>query len=364
MEEIIQHLKSTKIIGIQLYSYLYSFLIILISLIASRLFSNYVVNKLHFFAERTKSDIDDLLINIVKKPLTLLIIIIGILMANQALLYPENLEWVRKFISEFVKIAITADIAWFFFRAVDALAVYIEKITLKTKTPLDDQMAGLIKKSLKVLVVVSAFLVIIQNLGYSISGLVAGLGIGGLAIALAAKEFIANFFGFLTILLDNPFRIGDWVKFGDTEGDVEDIGFRSTKIRGFDKTIYTVPNSSIANAIIQNYQRMPKRRVKEFIGVSYSSKTSNIEKSLKEIRNYLSNNKDVHQDFFLVNFREFGENSLNIMIYYFTKTTVWKDYEDIREYINLRMMEILEKNNVQITKPTVLEGKINIFEKK
>lgn len=364
MEEIIQYLKSTKIIGIQLYSYLYSFIIILISLIVSRLFSNYIVKKLHLIAEKTKSDLDNLIIDIIKKPLSLLIIIIGILLANQALLYPENLNWIKKFISEFIKISITVDVAWFFFRAVDALAVYIERFTLKTKTPLDDQMAGLIKKSLKVLVMVSAVLVIIQNLGYSISGMVAGLGIGGLAIALAAKEFIANFFGFMTILLDNPFRIGDWVKFGETEGDVEDIGFRSTKIRGFDKTVYTVPNSTIANAIIQNYQRMPKRRIKEFIGISYDSKTVNIKKSLEEIREYLSNDGNVHQEFFLVNFRDFGENSLNIMIYYFTKTTIWKEYEEIREFINLRIMEILEKNNIQITRPTVLEGKVNIIEKK
>ena len=361
MNEILSYLKINDIAGIPLFSYLISCLVIIFSLIFSKIFSTFLVNNLLKITEKTKTDLDDMVIHVIKKPLALLIVIGGVLAANEMLQYPEDLLIVKNFINGSVKIAVTINIAWFFFRAVDSLTIYIEKFTIKTKTQLDDQMAGLLQKTLKVLIVLTSALLIFQNLGYSISGIVAGLGIGGLAIALAAKEFIANFFGFVTIILDNPFRIGDWVKFGETEGDVEDIGFRSTKIRGFDKTVYTVPNSNIANATIQNYQRMPKRRVKMFMGISYKSRTKDIEDSLNGIREYLRNNKNINQDFFLVNFRDFGESSLNIMLYYFTNTTVWKEYEDIREEVNLKVMNILESHNIEIIKPTVVSGNINFL---
>jgi len=360
MNEVIEFLKTTNIVGIPLYSYISAFFIILVTLIFSKIFSNYIADKLLFFTKTTKSEIDDIIVKIIHKPLSLFIIICGIALANNILLYPEKIKEVRNIINVIVKMAITVNIGWFLMRAVDSLSLYLERFTLKTKTQLDDQMTGLLRKSLKVLIIFTAFLLILQNLGYSVSGLVAGLGIGGLALALAAKEFISNFFGFITILLDNPFRIGDWIKLKETEGDVEDIGFRSTVIRGFDKTTYSVPNSIIANTIIQNYQRMPKRRVKIFIGISYDSKSEDIKRSLSDIRSFLRNDKDINQEFFLVNFRDFRDNCLNIMIYYFTKTTVWKEYENIRERVNLEIMKIFENNNIKITKPTVLKGKLNL----
>ena len=116
-----------------------------------------------------------------------------------------------------------------------------------------------------------ATILAIQNLGYSVSGLLASLGIGGLAVALAAKDTLSNVFGSLMLILDRPFKLGDWIKAGDMEGTVEEIGFRSTRIRTFAKTLITVPNSIIANLPLDNFSRMPKRRIKLTVGVTYAT---------------------------------------------------------------------------------------------
>ncbi len=193
---------------------------------------------------------------------------------------------------------------------------------------------------------------VIQALGYSISGVVAGLGIGGLAVAMAAKDTLANFFGSIMILSDRPFRVGDWIRADQNEGVVEEIGFRSTRIRTFPKTLITVPNSIIANTAIDNFSRMPKRRVNMTVGVTYRTTADQMERLVSGIESILKNHEGVDKEFMLVNFTDFGSSSLDVLVYYFTATVLWADHLRIRQEVNLLIMRLVDGMGLAVAFPT------------
>jgi len=235
---------------------------------------------------------------------------------------------------------------------IDGLSIYIEEWSVKTKSPVDDQLSIILKKALKITVVVVSVMFLIQNLGYSISGLVASLGLGGLTIAMAAKDAVSNFFGSLIIVFDSPFKVGDWIKAGGIEGVVEELGFRSTKIRTFEKSLVTVPNSIVANTSIENFTIRDRRRIKFTLGIEYKTPVDKIEKIVNGIKLLIENNEGILTDFYLVNFNALGASSLDIFIYCFTNTTVWADYMKIREQFLVDILKLCEKEGVGIAFPT------------
>ena len=196
------------------------------------------------------------------------------------------------------------------------------------------------------------FVMIIQNLGYSVSSLLAGLGLGGLAFALAAKDSLANMFGSVTIFTDRPFQIGDWVKTPAVEGVVEDVGFRSTRIRTFEKTLVTIPNSKIANDTIENMDARPIRRIMMTVGVTYATSADQMEQAVEAIREILKTHPHVDQGYWLVYFTGFGASSLDIFIYCFADTKVWADYLDVRQSVNLLVMRKLNELGLEIAFPS------------
>jgi len=185
-------------------------------------------------------------------------------------------------------------------------------------------------------------------LGMSAASLIGLLGGMGLTLGLVFKDIIANWFGCVMIYIDNLFRVGDWILLDDgsvVDGDVEDIGIRSTKIRNFDKTISIVPNAVIAAAVIKNWSRMYKRRMQYSFRIDGIS-SEKLERVLAGIRGILVSSPDVHQEFHMVNFREFEGNARNIRLYYFTKTTLWKEHEQVRENINLEVLKLFETEGI------------------
>ncbi len=240
----------------------------------------------------------------------------------------------------------------FFFVLIDSFVILLTEWTAKTKSPLDDQIAIVARKSLKVVTVILGILFLIQNMGYSVSGLIASLGLGGLTVALAAKDAVSNFFGSIVILVDSPFKIGDWVKMGSVEGVVEEIGFRSTKIRTFEKTLITVPNYKIANESIENFSNRDRRRIKFTIGIEYSTPPEKVESVLKGIKSLIESNEGIAKDFYLVNFTTFADSWLEIFVYCFTTTTNWKKYLEIKEELNLSIMKLLESKKVNFAFPS------------
>ena len=209
-----------------------------------------------------------------------------------------------------------------------------------------------LSRVLKVVIAALALIVLLQEWDYDVNGFIAGLGLGGLAFALAAQQTLSNVFGGIVIITDKPFSIGDWILTPSVEGIVEDINFRSTRIRTFAQAVVTVPNSTLANEPITNWSRMGKRRITFTLGLTYDTPRDKIEKCIQKIRAMLQNHTDVHPETILVYFDSYGDSSLNIFLYFFTRSTVWEEYLRVKEDVNLRIMGILEEEGVSMALPS------------
>ena len=189
--------------------------------------------------------------------------------------------------------------------------------------------------------------------GINVTAVIASLGLGGLAFALAAKDTASNLFGSFALIADKSIRIGEWVKVGGVEGVVEDVGMRTTKVRSFQKSLITVPNSIVANNPIENFSRRGIRRIKMHIGLTYATNSEQISKIMVDIKDMLKAHEGISQkDSLMVNFDTFGDSSLDIFIYTFTKTANWAKYLAIREDINLQIMKIVEDNGSSFAFPS------------
>jgi len=243
------------------------------------------------------------------------------------------------------------NVTWLLARGVNVVSSVMRGRVQQTKSKLDDQLLPIVTDLSKFAVYAIALIVIVESLGYPASSLIAGLGIGGLAFALAAKDTLSNFFGSITIFLDMPFQIGDWVIFGSVEGIVEGIGLRSTKIRTWSDTLITVPNSTVANATIENVSLFRKRRVSFKLGIAKDTTPARAEAVVAEIRARLDAHPDVVSGHYIF-FNEFTDSALSIMVYYFIQFTSWREYLDVRQQLNLEFLRILETKDVKISYPT------------
>lgn len=241
---------------------------------------------------------------------------------------------------------------WFALRLTSNLTALWLLRAKHTETTFDDQLVPVIRKAAKVTVVIVGSLLIVQNLGGEVGSLLAGLGIGGAALALASKDTIANLFGSIVVFVDRPFQVGDWVEIGDHEGTIEEVGLRVTRIRTFENSLITVPNSSLTTTPIENWSRMRKRRLKLTIGVTYDSTPAQLRAGVEAIREVLRSDERISQDFVLVNFTDFGPSSLDIFVYAFTLTTRWDEYMQIREELLLEFMRRFEQLGLSFAFPS------------
>ncbi|MGA7826415.1 MAG: mechanosensitive ion channel family protein [Geobacteraceae bacterium] len=348
MESVLQQ----TFLGISLGRFAVAFLVLIVALILRKVLHHIFDKVLFPLAAKTRSEYDDQFFQAIRKPAEWLVAIIGIFSAIHILQLPvEPIDLRRGAVSLF-KVLVTFDVAWVLFNLIGLIDTFLEGWVSKTESTLDDQLLPFVRKCLRIFVIFLAVIMTIQNLGYSISGLLASLGIGGLAVALAAKDTLSNIFGSLMILLDRPFHVGDWIKAADLEGIVEEVGFRSTKIRTFAKTQITVPNNVIANLAVDNISRRPNRRINITVGVTYETKPEQMRQAVAGIREMLCNHPAIDQQFILVNFTEFGASSLDILVYCFTRTVVWAEYLAAREDVNLKIMDILDGLGLEIAFPS------------
>jgi MscS family membrane protein len=241
---------------------------------------------------------------------------------------------------------------WFALRLVSNLTALWLLRAKHTETTFDDQLVPVVRKLGKVAVVIVGALLIVQNLGGQVGSLLAGLGIGGAALALASKDTIANLFGSIVVFVDRPFQVGDWVEIGEHEGTIEEVGLRVTRIRTFANSLITVPNSSLTTTPIENWSRMRKRRLKLTLGVTYDSTPAQLQAGVAAIREVLRGDERISQDFMLVNFTDFGPSSLDIFVYAFTLTTRWDEYMQIREELLLEFMRRFEQLGLSFAFPS------------
>ena len=341
MKELINILNYT-ILNLPLYKFILAFGVFFLFLFARKLFTITIVKSAKLFVSKTKTDVDDKILNSLIKPFDFMFVVVGLHMASIFLEIDKTMIIVTKSMFIFT-------LFWFFYNLVKSFEEDILKFFGKR---ISHEIGLFLIKAIKVFIISLGIVAVLQNLGINVSAFIASLGLGGLAFALAAKDTAANLFGGFAILTDNIFKIGDWIKVGDVEGIVEDIGMRTTKIRAFDKRLIVMPNATIANSAVDNFSRRDRRRIKMRIGVTYSTTPNEMKKMLNEIREMLFNHPKIHKDPLFVYFDEFEDSSLSIFFYLFTTTAVWEEYLQIREDINLKIMEIISKYETNFAYPS------------
>jgi len=316
-------------------------------LILRKLFANFIIYVIHPFTKTTKNYYDERILSALKGPLTFVFIIIGVRLFF-ALLFLET-----DLINMIINSMIAYNVFWAIYQMSYALRGLVYRFTSRFNPELSHEMGNFILAFVRGIIIATGLGVVLQVWGINVAGLVAGLGIGGLAFALAAKDTAANLFGSIALLLDKSIRIGEWIKIDGVEGVVEDIGMRTTKIRSFQKSLITLPNQMIANSPIQNFSRRGIRRIKMTIGLTYDTTSEQMEKVLLDIKTMLRNHDGISQkDTMLVNFTTFDDSSLGILIYTFTNTSNWAKYLDIKESVNLQIMKIIEDNSLGFAFPS------------
>ncbi len=312
-----------------------------------------ILVRLHRRLERTKSPWDDAFIEALQRPLGILIWIVGIAFAAE-LIHKEAPSPLFTAIGPLREVGVIWVLAWFLVRFIKrAEANILEQGQLRGQ-PVDRTTLDAIMKLLRVSVLITAVLVALQTLGFSVSGVLAFGGIGGIAVGFAAKDLLANFFGGLMVYLDRPFAVGDWIRSPDREleGTVEEIGWRLTRIRTFDMRPLYVPNSVFTTIAVENPSRMANRRIYETIGVRYAD-VHCVAAIVKDITTLLREHPEIDQSrTLMVNLNQFSESSVDFFVYTFTKTTNWALFHTIKEDVLLQISEIIAKHGAEIAFPT------------
>ena len=324
------------------------FAALLVSYIARRL-----LKRLHARLQVTRTPWDDALIDAMRRPLTVLIWVVGIAFAGEIVLR-ETGTTLFEAVDPLRDVAIIGILAWFLIRLTTNVQNNLIERHQREDIHYDRTTIEAIGRLLRASIVITAVLVALQTLGFSISGVLAFGGIGGIAVGFAAKDLLANFFGGLMVYLDRPFAVGDWIRSPDRdiEGTVEQIGWRLTRIRTFDKRPIYVPNSVFTSIAVENPQRMTHRRIYETIGIRYED-IDKMDAITREVREMLVAHPAIDESqTLMVHFNAFNASSIDFFVYTFTHTTVWTEFHRIKQEILLKIADIIAAHGAEIAYPT------------
>lgn len=323
--------------------------IFLLFMLLRKLVTSYIFNLVLKFFKKTNTEVIKKVLLAFEGPMRAFFVVLGI---YAALLYLP-LEVAQKQLStRLFRTAIIVLITWGLYNLQSIHSVLFEKFQKKLDVEVDKILFPFISKFLRIVTILLAITVIAQEWDYDINGLIAGLGLGGLAIALAAQNALSNIFGGMVVITDKPFSIGDWIATPTVEGTVEDINFRSTKIRTFAHALTTVPNSTLANEAIVNWSRMGKRRITFNLKVAHTTPVYKLQRCIDRIRKMLEEHPEIHQETIFVRFDSFEANSMSILLYFFTVTTVWAEFLRVKEDVNFKILQILEDEGVLVALPS------------
>ena len=327
------------------------FLVVLVSMILAFILRK-ICQRLARQLEKTQNLWDDTLLDAANKPAQYVIWLIGLSWAAE-IAQKESGTVVLGVVDSIRQIGVIVLLTWFltrFVRGAEGILISPDKM----KEPMDKTTVMAISNILRASIIITSLLVVMQTLGYSVSGVLAFGGIGGIAVGFAAKDLLANFFGGLMVYLDRPFSVGDWIRSPDKniEGVVEHIGWRQTCIRTFDKRPLYIPNSTFTTISVENPSRMTHRRIYETIGIRYDDFAS-IAQIVDDVKAMLKTHQDIDQtQTMIVNFNAFSEFSLDFFVYTFTKTTNWIEYHKVKQDVLVRIMEIVNRHGGEMAFPT------------
>ncbi len=324
------------------------FIVVLLTAFASY-FSKKILARALRRLKKTSTNWDEILITAMSRPLTWLAWLLGLKIALD-LIFVETGNPLFSYAQIIRDVGVLVCLTWFvlgFVRgAENEFSVTTDKV--------DRTTAQAISKLIRLAVLITAALVMLQTLGFSVSGVLAMGGVGGIAVGFAAKDLLANFFGGLVVYLDRPFVIGDWIRSPDREieGTVEKIGWRVSVIRNFESRPIYVPNSIFTTIVVENPSRMNNRRIHETIGLRYAD-IDTMDKVVAEVSAMLRAHEEIEtKQTLMVNFKQFSDSSVDFFVYCFTKTTQWVKFHEVKQEILLKISEIIEANNAEIAFPT------------
>ncbi len=337
--------------------YLSSVIVLAVSFIAAQIFKGYfagfIINVFHRLLSRTRLRVEKDSMEFLKKPLKLIFISTVMFFAfitqkNLMAEYPLLLSLVIRI----YRLAMILCIIYFIYAAVPVIMSAFNRLKHPDSILFDDTLLIFFAKIIKAVIVIIAVLIVLGEFGVNINGLITGVGLGGLTFALAAQDTASNIFGGLVIISDKPFAVGDWIQTASIEGTVEDISFRSTRIRTFDDALLVVPNSTLSSASITNWSKMNKRKVKFNIGLTYNTAPSQVKNIIADIETFLNSHKDIVSDTPLVKLDEFGSSSLNIMVMFFTSQTSLAELKRVREEINYEILDVVHRHESSFAFPS------------
>jgi MscS family membrane protein len=316
-----------------------------------KIFAKYVFKIILRLVDKTKFDADTKIVAAFEKPVTNFFGVLGFYFAFKILTMAYNIINIPT-IDKVFSCVVVILISWGVYNLTEESSVLFEKMHKAYDIKVDKILFPFISKILRFILIALAINIIADIWSIPIQGFITGLGLGGLAFALAAKDAAANIIAGIFIILDKPFTIGDWVSIDNLEGTIESISFRITKIRTFDEAIITVPNSKLANEPLTNFSRRGKRRINFNLGVTYGTTREKLQACVDNIRNMIENHPQVNKQTIFVRFDKFNASSLDIFVYFFVDTTALAEYLKIKENINFNIIEILEQLGVSMAFPS------------
>jgi MscS family membrane protein len=338
--------------------WLIKFVLIIFIIIFINISTRVILSTLKKQFSKTNNIWDDCIIDSIYKPFTILIWILGIVLTLEAFNSDFKIFNISNdFLINLKRAGIILSIALFLNNLSRNFQFAIIKNNKTKNIDVDEATYEAITKIIRLSIIVTSGLIILQTFGFSISGVLAFGGIGGVAVGFAAKDMLANFFGGLMIYLDRPFRKGDWIRSPDREleGTVENICWRQTSIRNFRKNVIYIPNSVFMNIIVENPSRMTHRRIREVIGLRYKDLPKMLS-IVEDVKTMISNHSDIdHNQTTIVNFDSYNDSSIDFFIITYADTTEWARYHEIKQDVLMKIGEIIEKNNAEIAFPTRVE---------
>lgn len=328
------------------------FLVVLAALLVS-IVAQFLLRRAEKMASLTDNNWDDALIQAAKRPLSIIIWVVGIAFAAD-IVGKEADAVIFDAVRPIRNVGVVVCMAWFLIRLIHNAADNIVAMRKEKGEEVDLTTIDALSKLARLAVITLFTLVAMQALDFSISGVLAAGGIGGIAIGFAAKDLLANFFGGLTIYLDRPFSVGDWIRSPDKEieGTVEYISWRHTRIRAFNKNPIYVPNALFTTIVVENPSRMTNRRIKETIGIRYED-IGVMGAIVADVKAMLQNHPEIDTtQTLIVNFNTFGPSSLDFFIYTFTRTTAWVHFHEVKQDVLIKVAGIIERHGAQIAFPT------------
>jgi len=348
-------------LGNTLESWLWAAGILLAGLLFKKLFSILLTKLVYLLFKKYSSGVKvETFLQLLTRPVSLFIMLIILYVACNRLQFPAewNMEVAEKFGVRMVLIktfqgALMLSFLWILLRITDFFGVVFMYRARLSASKADDMLVPFIKEGVKILLGMFGLLAVLGTVfNLNVVTLIGGLGIGGLAVALAAKETLENLLGSFLIFLDKPFIIGDQIKVGSIEGIIEDIGFRSTRIRTFERTVVTVPNKKMVDAELENQTKREHRRARFTLALTYDAQPAVMKTVSSDIEQVLKNHPLIEKETTWVRFREFSPSSLDLQVNYFVHTPELEKFLEVREEINYRIMELVKKNGLEFAYPS------------